>query len=72
MEGLPELVGFREALFDLVSGEGGLDVGFCAAPVAGMAADSLAEEFFHGGDKGVASGEVESREGDLGGGETSS
>ena len=70
MEGLPEGVCFGEAVFDFISWESGLDVGFCAAAVAGMAADALAEEFFHGRHKGMAVREVETREGDLCGGET--
>lgn len=65
----PELVVFAEIGFDGVSGEGGLDVCFAAATVAGVDAVGFAEEFFYDWDEGLGGWEGKVGEGDAGCGE---
>ena len=66
----PELVVFGEVGLEGVGGEGGVDVGFVGAVVAGVFGDSFAEFGFDGGHEGVLFREGDAGEGEVGSRET--
>lgn len=69
---LPELVGLGKTRLDLVLRKSALDIRFGASAIAGMSADTLTEEFLDRWYEGVPARKVESTEGEIGSGETSS
>ena len=68
---LPVEIMFWEAFFESVAWEIGADVGFCAATIACVPADTLAKLFLDGWDKWVLSWQLQPRECELGRRETS-